>query len=137
VRSGAAFLVAAVAFSVLTGLPAWAVVPAVFAAAAVHSIGEIWQAAGGFELSFGLARPEAVGQYQGLFGMGLGLGTTIGPTVLIALCVDLGRPGWWILGAGFALTGLAVPVTARWAERERHADRPHAEAGAEPELSAG
>lgn len=139
VRSGVAFLVAAVGFSLLTALPTWAVVAAVLAAAAVHSIGEIWQAAGGFELSFGLAREEAVGQYQGLFGMGLGLGTTIGPTVLIGLCIDLGRPGWWILGAGFALTGLAVPATARWAERERLATRPEPspQPGPEAELSAG
>ena len=87
------------------------------AAVAVHTMGEMWQSAGGFELSFALAPEGAVGQYQGLFGMGLGLGVTLGPTVLIALCINLGRPGWWIVGLGFALTGLAVPAAARWAER--------------------
>ena len=85
----------------------------------VHPIGELWQAAGGFELSFTLAPPHAVGQYQGLFGMGLGLGVTLGPAVLIALCITWGTPGWWVVGGLFAVTGLAVPAVVRWAEREQ------------------
>jgi dipeptide/tripeptide permease len=89
------------------------------AAVTVHTIGEIWQAAGGFELSFALAPAHAVGQYQGLFGMGLGLGTTIGPALLIALCIEWGAPGWWVVGGLFAATGLAVPAATRWAERTR------------------
>ena len=117
-RAGFAFLIACVAVSLVAGAPGWVVLVVVLAAVAVHTFGEMWQAAGGFELSFALAPEESVGQYQGLFGMGLGLGVTLGPTVLIALCIDLGRPGWWIVGIGFALTGLAVPPTARWAQRE-------------------
>jgi MFS family permease len=118
-RAGVAFLVSCSAISLLAGLPGWLCVVVLLAAVAVHTIGEMWQAAGGFELSFALAPPESVGQYQGLFGMGLGLGVTAGPAVLIALCLGLGRPGWWLVGVGFALTGLAVPVAARWAERAR------------------
>ncbi|MGW1465044.1 MFS transporter [Streptomyces sp. NPDC002308] len=116
-RAGFAFLAACVAMSLLPGLPTWAAVVVLMAAVTVHTLGEIWQAAGGFELSFALAPKESVGQYQGLFGMGLGLGTTLGPSVLIALCIGQGRIGWWIVGAGFALTGLAVPAATRWAER--------------------
>ena len=133
-RAGFAFLLACVAISVLPGLPTWAVLLVLLAAVTVHTVGEIWQAAGGFELSFALAPKESVGQYQGLFGMGLGLGTTLGPSVLIALCIDQGRIGWWIVGLGFALTGLAIPPTARWAERARSSASPRADAGAaEPE----
>ena len=88
-------------------------------AVVVHTVGEIWHAAGGFEVSFLLAPPHAIGQYQGLFGMGLGLGIAIGPALLIALCIGWGVPGWWVVGAFFALTGLAVPPAARWAERTR------------------
>jgi hypothetical protein len=120
-RAGVAFLVSCAAISLLAGLPGWLCVVVLLAAVAVHTMGEMWQAAGGFELSFALAPDESVGQYQGLFGMGLGLGVTVGPAVLIALCIGLGRPGWWIVGAGFALTGLAVPAAARWAERTRPA----------------
>jgi MFS family permease len=118
-RAGFAFLVSCTAVSLVAGAPGWLVLAVLLAAVAVHTLGEMWQAAGGFELSFALAPEESVGQYQGLFGMGLGLGITLGPTVLVALCIDLGRPGWWIVGAGFALTGLSMPPTARWAQREK------------------
>lgn len=120
-KSGFAFLISCTAVSLLAGAPKWLVLAVLLAAVAVHTVGEMWQAAAGFELSFALAPEESVGQYQGLFGMGLGLGITLGPTLLILLCIDLGRPGWWIVGAGFALTGLAVPPVTRWAERELRA----------------
>ncbi|MET8945400.1 MFS transporter [Streptomyces sp. NPDC004542] len=116
-KAGFAFLLACAVLSALPGLPAWAVVLVLLAAVTIHTFGEIWQAAGGFELSFALAPKESLGQYQGLFGMGMGLGASLGPSVLIALCIDQGRIGWWIVGLGFALTGLAVPPTTRWAER--------------------
>jgi hypothetical protein len=51
--------------------------------------------------------------------MGLGLGVAIGPALLITLCIDGGVFGWWVVGALFALTGLAVPAAVRWAERDR------------------
>ncbi|WNI18782.1 MFS transporter [Actinacidiphila sp. ITFR-21] len=118
-RAGLAFLISCALISLLPGAPTWLVMALLLAAVAVHTVGEIWQAAGGFEVSFALAPAHAVGQYQGLFGMGLGLGTTIGPVLLISLCIDWGRPGWWVVGALFAVTGLAVPATVRWAERAR------------------
>ena len=118
-RSGFAFLASCGLLSLLAGLPGWVAVALLVVAVAVHTIGEIWQAAGGFELSFALAPPHAVGQYQGLFGMGLGLGTTIAPALLIALCIEWGAPGWWVVGVLFAVTGLAVPAATRWAERTR------------------
>jgi MFS family permease len=118
-RAGFAFLASCAVISTLAGLPTWLAMVLLLAAVAVHTLGELWQAAGGFELSFALAPPEAVGQYQGLFGMGLGLGITIGPVLLIGLCIDWGRPGWWVVGGIFAVTGLAVPAAVRWAERDR------------------
>jgi MFS family permease len=133
-RAGVAFLVATLAISLMAGAPVWLAMMLLLAAVIIHTVGELWQAAGGFELSFGLAPPQAVGQYQGLFGMGLGLGTTLGPALLIALCIEWGTPGWWVIGALFALTGLAVPAVVRWAER----DRPHlqaATAGGHPDAS--
>jgi Major Facilitator Superfamily len=120
-RAGVAFLVACGLLSVLGGVPTWAVLVLLLAATVVHTVGELWHAAGGFELSFSLAPEHAVGQYQGLFGMGLGLGQTMGPALLITLCVGWGVPGWWVVGAMFALTGLVVPAATRWAERTRPA----------------
>ena len=120
-RAGVAFLVACGLLSLLGGVPTWAVLALLLAATVVHTVGELWHAAGGFELSFSLAPEHAVGQYQGLFGMGLGLGQTMGPALLITLCIGWGVPGWWVVGAMFALTGLAVPAATRWAERTRPA----------------
>ncbi|WBP86179.1 MFS transporter [Kitasatospora cathayae] len=117
-RAGFAFLISCGAISLTPSLPAWVGLALLLGAVVVHTVGEIWHAAGGFELSFSLAPAEAVGQYQGLFGMGLGLGVTIGPALVIALCVTWGTPGWWVLGAVLALTGLTVPPAVRWAQRE-------------------
>jgi hypothetical protein len=116
-RAGFAFLASCVVFSTLSGVPGWLVVVLVLVGVVIHTIGEIWQSAGGFELSFALAPQHAVGQYQGLFGMGLGLGVTVGPALLIGLCVDWGTPGWWVVGALFAVTGLTVPAVVAWSER--------------------
>ena len=78
-RVGFAFLLSCAAISFAAGVPGWLALTMLLAAVVVHTIGEIWQAAGGFELSFSLAPAHAVRQYQGLFGMGLGLGVTIEP----------------------------------------------------------
>ncbi|WP_290062828.1 MFS transporter [Amycolatopsis solani] len=118
-RAGFAFFAACVAIAAMAGAPTWLALVFLLAAVVVHTVGELWQAAGGFELSFTLAPPHAVGQYQGLFGMGLGLGVTLGPAVLIALCITWGTPGWFVIGGIFAATGLAVPAVVRWAERDR------------------
>ncbi|MEU4827190.1 MFS transporter [Actinomadura citrea] len=120
-RAGFAFLVAAALLSLMAGAPLWIAMLLLPIAVIIHTVGEIWQAAAGFELSYALAPRHAVGQYQGLFGMGLGLGITLGPALLITLCIEWGVPGWWLVGGLFALTGLAVPPVVRWAER----DRPH------------
>ena len=116
-RAGFAFLGSCAAISLLAGVPTWLAMTLLLVAVVVHTVGELWHAAGGFEVSFALAPPESVGQYQGLFGMGLGLGVTVGPVLLISLCIDWGRPGWWVVGALFAVTGLAVPRAVRLAER--------------------
>lgn len=120
-RAGFAFLIAAALMSFTADIPGWITIALLVLATIVHTVGELWHAAAGFELSFALAPQHAVGQYQGLFGMGLGLGLAVGPALLIALCIEWGRPGWWVTGALFALTGLVIPLIVRWAERARAA----------------
>jgi hypothetical protein len=85
----------------------------------IHSVGELWQAAGGFEASNVLAPPEAIGQYLGVFGFGIALAESLGPALLTFLCIQLGRPGWFLMGLIFLVSGLAVPPVIRWAERTR------------------
>ncbi|MET9892274.1 MFS transporter [Streptomyces sp. NPDC006465] len=123
-RAGVAFLVSCSMVSLSAGVPAWAAATLLIAAVVIHTIGELWHSAAGFEVSFALAPPHATGQYLGVFGLGAGLAEAVGPGLLIALCITWGRPGWYVVGALFALTGLAAPLAVRWADRHRHGRTP-------------
>ncbi|WP_405464693.1 hypothetical protein OG783_13845 [Streptomyces jietaisiensis] len=89
----------------------------------IHTGGELWHAAAGFEISFALAPPRATGQYLGVFGPGAGLAEAFGPALLIWLCLGWGRPDWYVVGVLSALTGLLAPVAVRRVERHRGAPR--------------
>ncbi|MCX4821389.1 MFS transporter [Streptomyces sp. NBC_01142] len=127
-RSGIAFLVSCSLISLSAGMPAWAAATLLMTAVVIHTIGELWHSAAGFEVSFALAPQHATGQYLGAFGLGAGLAEALGPTLLISLCITWGRPGWYVVGALFTLTGLAAPCAVRWAQRQQHAGQSHLEA---------
>jgi MFS family permease len=115
-RAGGAFLVSCTLVSLTGGIPAWAAGGLLMLAAVVHTVGELWHAAAGFEVSFALAPERATGQYLGVFGLGAGLAEAFGPALLIWLCISWGRPGWYVVGALFAVTGAAVRPAVRWAD---------------------
>ncbi|MFB6814737.1 MFS transporter [Streptomyces sp. NPDC056347] len=115
-RSGLAFLVSCSLIPLSAGVPARAAVCLLLAGVLVHTVGELWHSAAGFEVSFALAPEHATGQYLGVFGLGAGLAEAVGPTLLISLCITWGRPGWYVVGAMFALTGLAAPFAVRRAQ---------------------
>ncbi|WP_371597863.1 MFS transporter [Streptomyces sp. NBC_00564] len=127
-RSGVAFLVSCSLISLAAGVPAWAAATLLLAAVVIHAVGELWHSAAGFEVSFAFAPERATGQYLGVFGLGAGLAEALGPVLLISLCITWGRPGWYVVGALFALTGLAAPLAVRWAQRQQHAERGRFEA---------
>ncbi|WP_306213873.1 MFS transporter [Actinoplanes sp. RD1] len=131
-RAGAAFLIAAAVLPLSAYLPGWAAAMLLIAAVVVHTIGELWHAAAGFEVSFALAPEHATGQYLGVFGLGAGLAETVGPGLLIGLCITWGTPGWYALGMMFLLTGLAVPVAVRWAAQTGRMSQPVTLYGADP-----
>lgn len=116
-RAGGAFFLSCTLISLAAGIPGWAAAALLLVATVVHTVGELWHSAGGFEVSFALVPERATGQYLGVFGLGAGLAEAFGPGLLIWLCIGWGRPGWYLVGAMFALTGLAVPVAVRWATR--------------------
>lgn len=126
-RAGVAFLVSCSLISLSAGIPAWAAATLLLAAVVIHTIGELWHSAAGFEVSFALAPQHATGQYLGVFGLGAGVAEALGPTLLISLCITWGRPGWYVVGALFTLTGLAAPLAVRWAQRHRQAQQTHPE----------
>ncbi|MFI8519920.1 MFS transporter [Streptomyces sp. NPDC085481] len=118
-RAGVAFLVSCALVSLAAGTPEWAAATLLLTAVVVHTVGELWHSGAGFEISFALAPEHATGQYLGVFGLGAGLAEGFGPALLIGLCIGWGRPGWYVTGALFALTGLAAPFAVRWAQRTR------------------
>jgi MFS family permease len=83
---------------------------------ASHIVGELIGSAGSWAIGFGLADENHQGQYQGVWGLSLGLSGTVGPTLVIALVIGMGIPGWWILAAIFATNGFVMHklVTKSW-----------------------
>ncbi|MGW1157987.1 MFS transporter [Streptomyces sp. NPDC002513] len=127
-RAGVAFLVSCSMIALSAGIPAWAAATLLITAVVVHTVGELWHSAAGFEVSFALAPRHATGQYLGVFGLGAGLAEALGPGLLIWLCITWGRPGWYVVGAMFALTGMAAPLAVRWAQHHQNARQAHFQA---------
>lgn len=120
-RAGMIFLVSCSVMGLAAGLPAWAALLLLAGAVVLHSYGELWHASATYALDFGLAPPHAQGQYQGLVSMGNFAGQALSPLILVGLVLSAGRLGFVLLGAWFALLGLAGPAVARWGERTRPA----------------
>jgi hypothetical protein len=120
-RSGVVFLVSCSMLALSAGMPAWTAAALMLSAGMIHTVGELWHSAAGFEVSFALAPDHATGQYLGVFGLGAGLAETVGPGLLIALCITWGVPGWFVVGGLFAVTGLAARPIVHWAENTRQA----------------
>jgi len=85
----------------------------------VHVVGEMIGSGGQWGVQMGLAPRERQGQYQGFAGIGFSLSHMVAPTLITLLCIEWGRPGWFVLGAVIALaSALMVPASA-WALRTR------------------
>jgi MFS family permease len=123
-RAGVIFLVSCSVMGLAGGLPAWGALLLLAGAVVLHTYGELWHASAMFALDFGLAPAHAQGQYQGLVGMGNFAGQAVSPLILVGLVLSGGRLGFVLLGAWFALLGLAGPAVARWGERTRPAAAP-------------
>lgn len=85
-------------------------------ASLVHVAGELIGSAGSWSIGFGLANQKHQGQYQGVYSMGFGLGGAVGPSVVTALAIGMGKIGWMILAAIFFSTGVLMRrlVTGSW-----------------------
>jgi hypothetical protein len=115
-RSGPLFLVAWSLMAIAAGPSAWIAVTLLIAGVLVHSLAEVWQAGGAFELSFALARSEAQGQYQGVMGLGHGFVEAVAPVIVITMCINGGKLGWVILGVIVTLAGFVCAfIERRWA----------------------
>lgn len=99
--------------------PPWLAIALLCAGALVHVVGEMIGSGGQWGVQMGLAPRERQGQYQGFAGMGFSLSHMVAPMLITLLCIEWGRPGWFVLGAVIAAaSALMVPASA-WALRSR------------------
>ncbi|MFC3588425.1 MFS transporter [Streptantibioticus rubrisoli] len=96
--------------------PVWATAVLIAATLAL-TYGELLSSAGGWGISFGLARADAQGSYQGGFTVGFAGRDIIGPFLVVSVAVGHGTLGWSELCVLFLALGATVPVTTRWALR--------------------
>ncbi|MFF7984433.1 hypothetical protein ACFZDK_35875 [Streptomyces sp. NPDC007901] len=67
-RAGLAFPLSCSLIPPAAGVPGRVAAGVLLGAVVVHTVGELWHAAAGFEVSFGLAPEQATGRYPGVFG---------------------------------------------------------------------
>lgn len=137
-RAAGLALAACCALTAATGSPGALVAGLLLLLAIVAlTFGELWQLAGAWGLSYGLAPTARRTYYLSVYQLG-GTGVTVaGPAVLAVAVVDTGAVGWLGLAAVFVLTGLVVPPMVRKAERgfSRHAPPDRFPAAPPPEPS--
>jgi len=120
---GCAWIAAAFAVIAFSDGPgATVAVALLLAGASIHVVGEMISSGGQWGVSMGLAPVERQGQYQGFAGLGFSVSQVAGPALITVLCIEWGRPGWFVM-AGLVLGAAALlRPTSAWAlaTRERY-----------------
>ncbi|GEP34401.1 MFS transporter [Nocardioides szechwanensis] len=119
VLSGVLFLGACALFGVSGGVSAGLAVALLVVGSLVHVAGELAQASASFLLGFELPPEEAMGQYQGVWGMSFSISSFLAPTVLALLPLALGLLGWLLLGGILLAAALATGPAVGWAVRSK------------------
>lgn len=108
-RLGTAYLLAScLIYSASAHLDIWLSATILAVGMVVHTLGELLAAAGSWSIGFELAVEKHMGQYQGVYSLGWGLGGTFGPLYITAMVVGLGALGWAIMGLVFLLAGFVM-----------------------------
>lgn len=95
-------------YSASAGLSLWVSATVLVVGMIVHTIGELYAAAGSWSIGFELAVEKHMGQYQGVYSLGWGLGGTLGPVYITAMAIGLGVVGWAIMGGVFLASGILM-----------------------------
>jgi MFS family permease len=90
-------------------------VPLLLLSAAVHVVGEMMSSSGQWGVTMGLAPVERQGQYQGFAGLAFSLSRVVAPTLITVLCIEWGRPGWFVLGGLIVAATVAMKPVSAWA----------------------
>jgi len=77
---------------------------------------------GQWGVTMGLAPAERQGQYQGFGGLAFSLSRVAAPTLITVLCIEWGRPGWFVLAGLILGAGLLMRPVSAWglATREKY-----------------
>ncbi|MFJ3926410.1 MFS transporter [Streptomyces sp. NPDC090022] len=118
---GLALAVCCAGLAAADGRPPWAAGALLAAACVALTFGEMWQAVGGWDLSYEFAPEDRRGVYLSVFSLGNTGQRIVGPALVTGVVIAAGPAGWAALGLVFCLaTALAGPVT-RALERQREA----------------
>jgi predicted MFS family arabinose efflux permease len=108
-RLGTAYLLAScLVYSSAANLDIWLSATILGVGMVIHTLGELYAAAGSWSIGFELAVEKHMGQYQGVYSLGWGLGGTFGPLYITAMVVGLGVIGWVIMGLVFLAAGIVM-----------------------------
>lgn len=110
--SGAIFLVSLAALPAAGHVAAVPAVVLLLVGVGLHTVGELYHAAGASELSYALAPEDRMTEYQGVFGLGMGVAEIVAPYVLVVACLEGGWAGWAGLAVLLAATGATLPYLA-------------------------
>jgi Major Facilitator Superfamily len=111
-----------VAIAVAAHVSPWCAAALLVLATALMSLGEIWQAAGAWELSYRYADPEREVQYLAVFSLGAAAQDVFGPALVTVAVIGAGTSGWMGLAALFLVATLLVgPVTSALERASRRA----------------
>ncbi|RKR87321.1 MFS transporter [Micromonospora pisi] len=116
-RAGIVLAAAMLLYASSAGLATGTAVGLLLFATVVYTVGDLYHANASAGLSYNLADPAALGQYQGVFGLVTGLAQAAGPALLTLLLIGGGRVGWVVLAVMLSLAGSAVPALTRRARR--------------------
>lgn len=118
-RAGLVLALAMLLFGASGSMPPAAAIGLLLATTVIYTLGDLWHSVGGAGLAYGLARPDAIGAYQGVDQLIGGLVRAAGPALLSLLILSGTTAGWVATAVLFAIAGLLAPGLTRWAERSR------------------
>lgn len=134
-RAGVALALACACFAAAARFHSVTVVTAVLLIGIILlTFGEMFQSAGQWSLSFGLAPTRSRVEYLATFHLGSSVQVAVGPVLITAGVIGNGTAGWAVLAGVFLLTGAAVrPVVTAAARRPQLVDAESCDIGI-PEL---
>ncbi|MGW7046860.1 MFS transporter [Streptomyces avermitilis] len=94
-------------------------VVAALAACVLLTAGELWQAAGGWELSYAYAPDDRKNVYLCVFSLGASVQDMVGPLLITGIVLAQGPAGWLGLAALFAAASLLPGTVVRRLEHSR------------------